>query len=42
MWHTLSVPGSRQRMPANLRRCATTVLHADSTEPEPISQPLAK
>jgi predicted RecB family nuclease len=36
-----SVPSSRQRMPASLRRCPTTVLHADSTAPEPISQPLA-
>src|SRR5258708_6906283 len=41
-WHTLSVPGSRQRMPASFRRCPTTVLQADSTAPEPISQPFAR
>ncbi len=32
-WHRESVPSSRQRMPASLRRWPTTVLHADSTAP---------
>src|SRR5216683_3077324 len=40
-WQTVSVPYSRQRMPASFRRWPTTVLQADSTAPEPIDQPLA-
>ena len=40
-WHTACAPSSLHRMPAPLRRCPTTVLHALSTAPEPMYQPLA-
>src|SRR5262249_47329358 len=41
-WHISWVPSSPQRMPASLSRWPTTVLQADSTDPEPMNQPLAR
>ena len=39
---TLSLPGSRHRIPAPFRRWPTTCLQAASTGPDPIRQPWAR